>query len=149
MTYVPGQDGRMDFADLSDDRLHARAAELRAQATDGITQAKAAGPQTSAGIKARDRAASALTLAKAMDAELRGRAQRALQGQHSPEHLRAFDLENGTFGEPGSGPGLGIKSGTRLTRSNLRDAAAMAVRTGFIQGGQKALAWRTRPPWPW
>ena len=141
MTYVPGQDGRMDFAELSDDRLHARAAELRAQATDGVTQAKAAGPQTSAGIKARDRAASALTLAKAMDAELRGRAQRARQGGHSADELRAFDHETGTFGEPGSGAGLGTKSGrTRLTRSNLRDAAAMAVRTGFIQGGQKALS---------
>lgn len=138
--HLPGQDGRMDFADMSDDRLHARATELRAQAAAGVAQAKAAGAATAVGVKARDAAAAALSLAKAMDAELRGRAERAQKGAPDPNEMRAFDMETGTFGEPGSA-GLGTKSGrTRLTKSGLRDAAALAVRTGFVQGGQKALS---------
>ncbi|MGV9710733.1 phage major capsid protein [Gordonia sp. NPDC003424] len=137
---LPGQDGRMDFDDLSDEALHARSAELRAKAAANVAQAKAAGARTAVGVKARDDAQNALTLAKAMDAELKGRAERAAHVT-DPSQLRAIDPDTGAMGAPGSFTGgLGAKAQTHLTRDALRTAAATAVNTGFVAGGQKALS---------
>lgn len=133
--HYPGDDGRMDFYDQSDEQLYARVSELRAKAQAGIVQAKAAGPKTAAGIKAREDAGHALDLAKSMDAELKARPGR--RAEAGAGEVRSYDATAGTIG----GPVAGAKSGrTRLTAEGLREAASAAVTTGFTAGGQKALS---------
>lgn len=137
-TRYPGQDGRYDFPDMSDDRLHARIGELRAKAQSHVTQAKAAGANSAIGVKAREDAQTALSTVRDMNAELARRAEYAKNGgpSSSSGEIRRLDPEKGFA--PSSGEAKGDR--IRLTAAALREAASGAVTTGFVTGGQKNLS---------
>ena len=135
-TRYPGQDGRFDFDDMSDDRLHARMGELRAKAQSHVAQAKAAGANTAIGVKAREDAQTALSTVRDMNAELTRRAEYAKSGGKSGGEIHRLDPETGFAPSAGGQKNDRI----RLTAAALREAASGAVTTGFVSGGQKSLS---------
>ncbi|SIS19520.1 phage major capsid protein [Williamsia sterculiae] len=123
------------FDDLTDDALAARIGHHRTRAQALVGQAKAAGANSPVGIKAREDAANALSLVKAMGEELRERAEFAKNGSKSGGEIRRIDPEKGFEAATG-----GQKATTHLTASALREAGETAVIASLSAGGQKNLS---------
>lgn len=136
MTFIPGQDGRLNFADLNDDQLKARRAALVKEANDKVTEVKSAGRNLTAAD--RDKLRAKVNHVNNIDAELQGRkSRRSGVGQYSD--ARSLDVDAGVIGGRMGGIGGGAKS--FLTSTAIKATAdGMAAKIAQAREGKSLSA---------